>query len=206
MTDEDKYEIDEYRAEDFYICVCDISGIDDGLDMSLFSEYRKQRLSSLKPRGARLCSIGAELMLIHAIRRCMPDYVLPASVRTDKNGKPELAGQSGVYMSLSHSGTKAVCMLSRRRCGVDIQKAAGDNQRIAKRYYTELEKAECGRGGFTRIWARKEAVAKADGRGIAIGFDTYDVCGNICRVGNDEYNICDIKAPAGYVIAAAYKK
>ena len=199
----EKYDISEYCTDDFYVCFCDTENIAPDCDMTLFSEYRKNRIASFARESTKKCSAAAEMMLIHAIRRRMPNVSLPLQYKAGEHGKPYLPG-GGIYFSLSHSGSKAACVVAEVPCGIDIQEIKEPNMKLAEKYYTERERNMCP-DGFTRIWARKEAVAKADGRGLGIGIDSYDVCGDTVLVNGASYDIYDVPAPCGYVLSVAFQ-
>ncbi|WP_208827847.1 4'-phosphopantetheinyl transferase family protein [Streptomyces ficellus] len=97
--------------------------------------------------------------------------------RPEPHGKPGLAG-SPLELSLSHSGSRVAVALSLAGpVGVDLEEiAAGDRaaelapavlstaERAALERLPEAERA----AGFTRYWARKEAVLKATGDGLMV--------------------------------------
>lgn len=91
------------------------------------------------------------------------------------NGKPYLQDDP-VYFNLSHSGNYAVCAVSSREVGVDIQEyKQADMERLARRFFSEEEQnalKACTNGEeqyklFYRLWTRKEAYGKLTGEGIA---------------------------------------
>jgi 4'-phosphopantetheinyl transferase len=91
------------------------------------------------------------------------------------SGKPGLRG-SGPRFSLSHSADLALVALSARdELGVDVEMSRDtDIDDIARTFLTRDERALleqqsdelARRDMFFRIWTRREARAKADGRGI----------------------------------------
>ncbi|MCH5212318.1 MAG: HD domain-containing protein [Oscillospiraceae bacterium] len=196
-----KYDIQEYYTEDFYVCFCDTENVETYCDTTLFSDYRKSRLEKLARESAKESSAAAEMMLIHAIKHRMPHIPLPLQYEAGEHGKLYIP-KSDIYFNLSHSGSKAACILAKKPCGIDIQEIKKPNMKLVEKYYTERERAMCP-DGFTRIWTRKEAVAKADGRGLGIGIGSYDVCDNTVFLNGVTYNIYDIPASGGYTLAIA---
>lgn len=93
--------------------------------------------------------------------------------------------------NLSHSATHAACALWRGegRVGIDIEEPISQEKaaQIAKRYFFPGEKAwldtwakELGdAAAFTRLWTRKEAMSKQDGRGNPLLFDASALPGNL---------------------------
>ncbi|MDN3294477.1 4'-phosphopantetheinyl transferase superfamily protein [Streptomyces ficellus] len=94
--------------------------------------------------------------------------------RPEPHGKPGLA-DSSLEFSLSHSGDRVAVALSLAGpVGVDIEETARQPDLpqtvLAAVERAELERLPAGRRalGFTRYWARKEAVLKATGDGLMV--------------------------------------
>lgn len=80
-------------------------------------------------------------------------------------GKPYLL-DSSIHISLSHSHGVCVVAVADRPVGVDVEMLKNSyNLHLVERSLSENEKAVYD-GDFTRIWCRKEAVAKMTGEGI----------------------------------------
>ena len=101
-----------------------------------------------------------------------------------KYGKPYL---KDVYFNLSHSGNYAICALSEREIGCDIQKIKPINRRLLQKCYSlseqryvlqpnnEKEQEE----RYISIWTLKESYLKKRGLGLTkklddISFDIKD--------------------------------
>ena len=104
------------------------------------------------------------------------------------HGKPRLErdgrdGRPPIGFNLSHSGGRFVVAIALdREPGVDIERVRPrrDLEGLARRFFSPAEQAEVGAApdpldAFYRLWTRKEAVIKADGRGVGIGLDRFDV-------------------------------
>jgi phosphopantetheinyl transferase len=105
------------------------------------------------------------------------------------HGKPRLAGAAAaggpeVSFSVAHSGDRVVVAAARgAELGVDVEQDAGPSRdRLARRVLTPAERAALAalppgrrRGGFAVCWCRKEAVLKADGRGLAVPMSALTV-------------------------------
>lgn len=102
------------------------------------------------------------------------------------SGKPEVAATSSpLHFSASHSEEHAVVAVSTRTpLGVDIEvyrmvegslwevrHLFADTERSALERVSERERARL----FFDCWTRKEACVKADGAGLQIDLDTYEV-------------------------------
>lgn len=95
---------------------------------------------------------------------------LPETARAP-GGKPYFPGKPELRFNLSHSGALALCALDSRPVGVDIQEVKQWRPTLPRRVCTREELAWLeGQPrfwpAFTRLWALKEARAKAGGRGL----------------------------------------
>ena len=115
-------------------------------------------------------------------------------VYSDK-GRPVLGANHAlpVQFNVSHSGTKALFVFSLRRdVGVDVERIRHnlDYELLAARYFSPAEQKALAAlplsercGGFFRCWTRKEAYIKAQGAGLSLDLDSFDV-----SVARDEQN------------------
>lgn len=143
------------------------------------SQYRREKLERAKNIGNKRESLGAELLLIHALKMHVPFLKLPADIICSEKGKPYLPGRE-LFFSLSHSGGYAACAVSNFEIGLDIQKNEKCREKLIKRYYS-ADEAEYVIGSpdkntaFTKIWCMKESFVKATGKGLASGLAEFSV-------------------------------
>ena len=159
----------------------DAERVSPALDAPI-SEYRREKLASIKNEQARLCSLCAELLLQESVRRADNRVPLPLSVETDEYGKPFLSGRAYEF-SLSHSGRYAACALSDVPVGLDIQILTKYDERLVRRFFAEGEQESIRNANdrdtaFTRLWCRKESFLKAIGTGLRLPLDSFDVSGD----------------------------
>jgi len=150
--------------------------------------------------------VAARLLL----RRLLGDAsgVHPGAIvfRNGPNGKPYLPATPGLEFNVSHSKGMIFVAISRAGVvGVDVELvdpafgASGDLLPIARTAFLQEEILQIEREpselkklrAFYRFWTRKEAVAKADGRGIAEPLD-YSV------VETDHESECRVIIKASY--------
>lgn len=104
---------------------------------------------------------------------CMSDY-----------GKPALEGHKLVF-NLSHSGDFALIIVAQEcRVGIDLERIRSDmeHEKIARRFFSTNEVTELMAlppeqkiSGFFNCWTRKEAYIKAQGLGLSLPLDSFDV-------------------------------
>jgi len=111
----------------------------------------------------------------------------PGSLEFDYNpyGKPLLIGHSDICFSTSHShGLVLLAFSHGREIGVDIERVRADLgfERIAAGCFSPREIAtlhslrhDLRQEAFFACWTRKEALAKAEGEGLALSLCRFDV-------------------------------
>ena len=103
-------------------------------------------------------------------------------------GKPSLAeevGEKELCFNLSHSDGLALYALTwGRKIGIDIEHLRADvaDEEVAERYFSLREVAvlralprHLRKEAFFSCWTRKEAYIKAEGKGLYIPLDSFDV-------------------------------
>ncbi len=97
-------------------------------------------------------------------------------------GKPYVKDKS-IFFNLSHSGEYAVCAVSDREVGIDIQEMGALKMKVARRYFTENEckyilsqpDSDKAADMFYRLWSLKESFVKAVGLGINLPFKSFEI-------------------------------
>lgn len=124
-------------------------------------------------------------MLIHAVRSVYPDVKLPLKITVGESGKPELCGIE-LEFSLSHSAAMALCAISDKCIGADIQLRTAYKVALAERFFTKKEAAAIAQAAdkdrmFTMTWTVKESYLKLLGTGMHRPLGSFDVkCENEC--------------------------
>lgn len=187
---EDIYKCEISGAEVYY---ADTSSLDLKCEYCEVSQYRKNKINKLRNERDKKLSLGAELLLIHALRQHFPDVALPLEFEVGEYGKPKLKNIKGLYFSLAHADNISVCAISDTEVGVDIENRTRISECISRKYFTERERQY----DFSYIWTRKEAVAKADGRGLGLGIDTFDVTDNELELNEKIYKLATFNPQIG---------
>ena len=148
----------------------------DGIPLS---EYRLKKLERISRKEIRSRNIGTELLLNHAVRAHFPEYPLPLDIDCAEGGKPCLRSGS-LFFNISHSGELAVCGVSDKELGVDIQTQDKCRTALARRFFQPNEQraiacADDPDYEFTRLWTLKESFIKATGKGLAQPLNSFSV-------------------------------
>lgn len=197
--------IDEFSCGNIRIFIGDISELDiTEIDISRLSKYRADKIKSISNEKNKRQSVGAEIVLNYGVKKCF-GIDAPLNYDADARGKTYFT-DIDAFFSLSHSGAYAVCALSDNAVGVDIQEYRPVNLRLAERFFTADEFAAVKENpieSFNRIWTRKEAVSKAVGDGLQIGFSDIDVMKDYITHNGILYRIFDVDINGAYSMAAA---
>ena len=132
-----------------------------------------------------------EFILVRStLRRVISAYldVRPEAVAfsVSPHGKPELlTPQLELRFNVSHSrGLALIAVGKQNQLGVDIEQHRDkvDYMKVSRRFFSSEERKALGmlppqqqKVAFFRCWSQKEAIVKANGRGIALGLDKFDV-------------------------------
>lgn len=137
---------------------------------NLMTEKKRERVERFKnAEDKKLCVCG-EMLAKNAVSRESGIAAADLVFETEKSGKP-FCKNADVEFSISHSGEYAVCAVSDRPVGIDIQKIVPYNEKTAERVCSGEEivkiiKSQNKSKEFIKIWTQKEAVLKRDGKSI----------------------------------------
>ena len=187
-------------------------------------ESRARRMRAERRRREFLVCRGALRRILAAT---LGIDALAVPVIEGPHGKPSLAPGAGpaVGFNLSHSGDRFVVAVALgMEPGVDIERirTRRDLAGLARWSFSPAEQEEVAAApepmdAFYRVWSRKEAVIKADGRGIAIGLDRFDVNAGEPAALLDarwegaapgeaaHWSLHSLEAPSGYAAALAVR-
>ena len=152
--------------------VHDLSDTEYEKYLAMASEKRRARIEKKSDADRRL-SVCAEMMLRREIAAVYSVNEEDIIIENDPSGAPAVLGMD-VFVSISHSHDYAVCAISERRVGIDIEKIRSIPTRVAERTLSPDESAYLSQGAgdaqrrFYEIWTAKEAYAKMTGHGISL--------------------------------------
>jgi 4'-phosphopantetheinyl transferase len=144
-------------------------------------EKQNQAQRFLKKEDAYRAVIGELLIRKMA---CEKLKVKNSKLEFEKNqyGKPFLKEYPNFYFNISHSGNWIVSAVDDRSVGIDVEKIAPIDLKIAKRYFSKEEyrdlmakKEENRLSYFYDLWTLKESYIKAVGKGLSLALDSFTV-------------------------------
>lgn len=190
----------------------------------LLTEEEKNRVArfrSIVARNEFLVTRGLLRLLLGHYLNCKPNRLIFC---VGPQGKPFLVGEPRLRFNVAHSHGLALFAISLHcEVGVDVERVRpfANDLGIAERYFSQRE-VEVLRGlepqqrcdMFFHTWARKEAILKASGDGLAIGLEGVEVSvapqeeARVLRVNGREtdargWTLQALTPAAGYVGAVA---
>ncbi len=149
---------------------CNISDIPDSDFNDWYNNMsceRKEAVRNLLVPHKQKLKIAAD----HICRKAVSEFcgISPDKINfaLGEYGKPHAVGLD-VYFSISHSGDYAVCAVSDKEIGIDIEKIREINPKVCKKFSTENEAEYIAshKNGLFEIWTLKEAYFKCIGTGL----------------------------------------
>lgn len=148
----------------------DIAHFDLEAALPLLSEQRREQVLRFRhEQGRRECA-AAYVLLCEALRR---EHGIgePPVFEYGVHGKPRLAAHPAIHFNMSHCRQAALCVLSDRPVGCDIETVRPYKEALARHTMSDDEMDAIVRHAspaleFTRLWTQKEAVLKRSGEGL----------------------------------------
>lgn len=132
---------------------------------------RREKIDSFHFLKDRRLSLGAGILLYKCLLR---EGITDGKLSFAENGKPFLADRRDIHFNLSHSENMAVCAVSDRPVGVDIEACRHFENDLADFAFHKSEidyirrKENDADMAFTRLWTIKESVMKYFGTGLSL--------------------------------------
>ena len=146
-------------------------------ELRLVPDWRKKYILKYRQPKDRKLSVGVWKLL----DRALTEYGLSASdVYIGKTGKPL---HPEICFNLSHSADMAMCVLSEKNVGCDIELMISPHISSFERFFTEKEQEYICRAKsssetnqrFFRLWTMKESYLKMTGEGIIVPLNSVEV-------------------------------
>ena len=141
------------------------------VSMERLSDERRAKANNYRSEQKRALSVIVYLLLRLALSE---EYDIDKAVEFEysNKGKPFLRDYPNIYFNLSHSKSTAACVVSDKKCGVDVQQIVPVSDAVAKRVLTSKEykgflESKIPEEYFCEIWTIKESFLKQSGQGIS---------------------------------------
>lgn len=149
----------------------DIEHFDWEAALPLLSEQRREQCLKFKHNQGRKTCAAAYLLLCEGLRQ---EYGItePPVFEYGEHGKPTIVGHPEIFFNVSHCKEAAICVLSDKPVGVDIESMRRYSESLARYTMNDEEmaqilQAERPEVEFIRLWTLKEAILKRSGEGIS---------------------------------------
>ena len=149
----------------------DIWNFDLGAALKEISEQRREQALKFKyEQGQRLCVLAYQL-LKQSLQKAYGITENPVFVYNE-HGKPSIVGHPEIYFNLSHCKEAAVCVISDKPVGVDVESIREYKESLVNYTMNDeevglIKSADNPAAAFIRLWTMKEATMKLIGTGIS---------------------------------------
>lgn len=173
---------------------------------SLFGELPQfviDEASKYRRPEDRLSRLYGKLLLMEGLRRMNYDAELIKSMQYTLFNRPYL--NSTLDFNISHAGQCVVCVLSNFcRVGIDVEMVKSLDMSDFNHVWTQQEiegirNSEIPEKQFYIYWTRKEAVMKADGRGLNLDLSRINVVEKTVQLDRDCWNLSELYIDSGYI-------
>jgi 4'-phosphopantetheinyl transferase len=174
------------------------------------SEMIERSLKFRKWNDAQTYLLGKYLLAEGLKKYGLGNQILK-DIRYTEYGRPFLQLPVGIDFNISHSGKYVLCAISAGgKVGIDIEEIHNiDIHDFADQLTAEelawIDEAPDRSNEFFRIWTIKEAVIKADGRGLSIPLKEI-VIGPEVRVGDKVWKIHQLDMNPAYMAHIVVEK
>lgn len=161
------------------------------------SPLRREKALLLRRQEDQLRSLAATVLLDVALR---PYGRQEREMRYDftQTGKPFFPDLPEFCFSLSHAGEIAVCAVSNREIGVDVEHRRPVSDVLIRRYFSEKERQAA---EPMWLWVLKESYGKLTGRGLAELKETELCFQEAVTVCGESVSFWEEELPGGYFAA-----
>lgn len=176
---------------------------------SSLPQTEQERLASIKNECKKVKSAFGRALLLHGLK----NYGITNldDLKVTFNGKPYLKNSKNLHFNISHSGNMILCAISDKApIGVDVEKIKPKILDHFKSYFTvhEWQNITFNDNSIKRfydLWTRKEAMIKADGRGLSIELSSFSCLGNNGQIEGQNWYVQNFMIDKKYACAIAHR-
>lgn len=139
---------------------------------------RRERLKRYKRSKDRVLCAISYLLLKYALEK---EFYIHISEfwKTGKYGKPYFENNNDIEFNISHCDIGAVCLVCKKKCGIDIQNISDISEDImhmvcSKDELNEIKESKNPQQKSCFFWTLKEAYGKYRGEGLTDDIKKYD--------------------------------
>ena len=162
-------------------------------------QYRRDKISKLSLTKSKYLSLAVEILLKKACDDFDIDYQKEEIV-FNEFGKPYFKN-SKLFFNTSHSGKYALCVVSDKEVGCDIEEIRDYKEKVAERFFTSterkyLELTSNKEETFYKLWTLKESYLKCIGKGLTEPINSFELISednNIIIKDKDNYQFFEFK-------------
>lgn len=120
------------------------------------------------------------------------------------DNKPFLKGQN-IYFNISHSEKLVVCIIADFPVGIDVEflnekiNYLDFQSQMTFGEFNEIHHSDNKIKCLLKHWTRKEAIIKADGRGLQIDLQSFEFVNNECLINDKRFFVKEIFIHENYV-------
>ncbi len=153
-----------------------------GEALLLVPAWRREKAERLRFEKDKKRSLGVWLLLMYALKK---EGLSCGEIAFGERGKPYFTDETLPCFCLSHSGDYALCAVADEEVGCDVQESVKADVRLTERICTDREKELlCASGDpgtvLAGLWAKKEALMKLSGVGMAADFVSLETPDDPC--------------------------
>lgn len=148
--------------------------------LTIISREKRERIERFHFREDYLRSLYGDIIVRKEIEKLTGMKGEEVQFAANEYGKPHVIGVPDFHYNISHSGDWVVCVTSKYKCGIDVEKISEAHVDIAKRFFTERENEilaskdkESKKEYFFDLWTLKESYIKWRGEGLHIPLDSF---------------------------------
>lgn len=174
-----------------------------------FSENFKNRICKYRRWQDAQLSLLGRMLLRYGLKEFGKDYY-DIQLSYNEYRKPYLEDES-VEFNISHSGNIVVCAIHDHcEIGIDIEMISDIEVKDFKAQMTQKEwehicNSKDKQNAFMNFWTQKEAVIKANGMGLSLPLDSFEVSENRTQIEKDTYHTQEIAIDPNYKCHIAFK-
>ncbi|WP_299249774.1 4'-phosphopantetheinyl transferase superfamily protein [uncultured Aquimarina sp.] len=159
-------------------------------------------------RDKHLCLFG-KLLLLEGVKKYGYSHSILSNIEYTPFNKPYF--NNTLKFNISHSGNMVICAMSNSyELGVDTEEIKPISKKDFSNLWTQKELEfiieDENYNWFYKLWTRKEAVIKADGKGLNIPLKNLDVLADKVSLHNCIWHLNELSINNKYVVHIATDK